>query len=1440
MSTRNVPLKRKFLPVAADAETAEQLRFAALWAADEATSWSDLELEYRSVLLAAAGSGKTYEMSARAKHLEKIGKASFFIRIEDIGDRFEDAFEVGTSDQFRQWIEGTDEAWLFLDSVDEARLTNPRAFETALRRFAHRIRSAGQRAHIYISSRPYAWQFVADRKLIDQLLPFARPGEEGAANDAIDLHDDDEEAQQPRSAVQVYSLQPLAPEDIRLFSEHRGATNVDQLVREVERAGLSAMATRPFDLEALLEYWRKDGKLGSRLEVLQRYIGRRLDEIDPSRKRSNPLNSEKAREGARLLAAAVTLTGEPGINVPDCTSSLVGIDAEALLADWHPTDVWTLLERGLFNDVLYGAVRFRHREIQELLTAEWLHSLLEKGNSRRAVENLIFRQQYNEDVIAPRLRPVLPWLILFDEPIRRRVLSMQPEIAVEGGDPSRLPFHERRNILHDIVTRIVERSDDRSARSNDAIARIAHHDLSGDVQSLIEKHASDDSAISFLGRLVWQGNLAGCLGKLEDIARDPERGIFARIASARAVVTVGTETQRRALWEDINKDPAILPRQLLVELVNGASFNEQTVRLLLSSFEKLPPHNRMEASGLTQALLRFIDQADIEHDLAQATLLGSLVKHLHDSASHKPHIEDRDCAVSLESSWLMGPAVYAVERLVRKRSSESFAIPAIDAAIKAAQIRYWSSSHLEGYGEKLREIIPAWSKLNDAVFWRDVELARTALDASSGERLNDVWPLLAVDPWWRFKADSFPRVLDWVKTRQLDEDRMVAVSLAFHICTEAGRDRQMASDLCAAVEDEPDLAASLDQLIGTEASDKKSAWERRSREYASKRSNEMLEAQRKRSETIARLRADPDSIRSPDGVPPGKISTDQWLLFEELRGDGIRAAQGYGYDWNALSADFGEEVARACRDAAVAHWRVFSPGLRSEGADRSIPSALLFGMGGLEIEARERADFPTYMTTDEVRHALRYITWEINGFPNWLETMHRAFPQLAEDAIWRELSWQLDNAAVSGSRHYILEDIASYAPWLHVHLVEPLMEWLSANEVNNGEVLRYCFRILEGGALDPAKLAALARSKVANGGTNAMQAHWFSLWVATDPETAIPEVGQWLSEMDADFASESAQRFVTGLVGGRRWSGISSNQIYTASRLKALYVLMHKHIRTEDDIERVGTGVYSPDLRDDAQDARNHLFERLSKLPGKETYLALAELAREHPDEVRRAWMTKYMRDRAVEDADLEPWSAQQVREFGSDLNIAPATHKQLYEIGVSHLNDFKDWLERGDDSLAETFQKADDEIEMRKIVANWLNKHCRGRYTCAQENPLANNQRPDIWLQSTNIASPVPIELKLLDKQWSGPKLCERLRNQLAGDYLRQDNEACGIILLVWQGHKDIRHWEINGKSVPLEGLRDALANYWAGISSQFPNVLAVEILTIDLTLRTKKSTVL
>jgi hypothetical protein len=351
------------------------------------------------------------------------------------------------------------------------------------------------------------------------------------------------------------------------------------------------------------------------------------------------------------------------------------------------------------------------------------------------------------------------------------------------------------------------------------------------------------------------------------------------------------------------------------------------------------------------------------------------------------------------------------------------------------------------------------------------------------------------------------------------------------------------------------------------------------------------------------------------------------------------------------------------------------------------------------------------------------------------------------------------------------------------------------------------------------------------------KARWFALWVDCQAEEAIPAIEDWLGKMTSEDAKNNAALFATELVGDRRGIGdLNGYQTYmTPQYLKELYILVHRYVKSEDDINRADSGIYTPELRDNAQDARSRLFSLLSDLPGKAAYLAMKELELEHPEPKYRPWMAKQAFKRAESDGDIEPWNSEQVFQFEHQQLITPKTHKQLYELGVLRLNSLKAWLEHGNDSPWKTWQRVDQENEIRNLIAGWLNQNCREQYTTAQEPELANSQRMDIWLHSNHVNAPVPIEIKLLDKGWSGNKLCERLRNQLVGDYLRANGATCGVMLLVSATtHKT---WKIDGQTVSLDQLRGALMNYWNSIAKDYPKISSIEVIVIDLNLRSKVS---
>ena len=138
--------------------------------------------------------------------------------------------------------------------------------------------------------------------------------------------------------------------------------------------------------------------------------------------------------------------------------------------------------------------------------------------------------------------------------------------------------------------------------------------------------------------------------------------------------------------------------------------------------------------------------------------------------------------------------------------------------------------------------------------------------------------------------------------------------------------------------------------------------------------------------------------------------------------------------------------------------------------------------------------FPGHLDTSEVRLALRYIVFELNGFPKWLESMYRVWPNEVLDAVMTELLWELENTDPDEPMHYILHDLAVYAPWLHGALAGPLLCWIRSHDLPSDDALDYSLRILRAGEVDPPELAVVAKSKAIDQSSD-QRAYWYAMWV---------------------------------------------------------------------------------------------------------------------------------------------------------------------------------------------------------------------------------------------------------------------------------------------------------------------------------------------------------
>jgi hypothetical protein len=734
------------------------------------------------------------------------------------------------------------------------------------------------------------------------------------------------------------------------------------------------------------------------------------------------------------------------------------------------------------------------------------------------------------------------------------------------------------------------------------------------------------------------------------------------------------------------------------------------------------------------------------------------------------------------------------------------------------------------------KLVPAWRELNRKLFWFEVQKSRDAVDKKRGERLTEYWRASLFGSFWRFEEGDFEYVAEEIAHQAFLDNRLVALSLAFNLYLSNNRPRVWRLQLKKLVADNDELSDRLDTYLRPPAQSRDSRrWKQQEAEWKRR-----AEASRKKQE---KYHADwkkyfndkLSDTRKVLGEKTGTLTNSLLYLFDQTRDKKNTTARWTEYNWKTLIPEYGGKVARFYRDATVSFWRHHKPKLHSEGAPLNKTTyAVIIGLTGLEIEATETKDWPKNLSAQEVELACRYASFELNGFPIWFPKLFEMYTEIVCDFLMREIKYELSMEKLDSETHYIISDLSWSGQWSWDQIAPSIYELLKTKEPKHLSNLDKLLKIIQGSTLPDDMIVELPNQKCNTLKRLDHLASWFAVWTGVDPDKAIAALKVRMGKISTpEKRTWFAMIFITHLLGGRRIEGSATRQKFkTPEHLKTVYLLMHKYIRRKDDINRAGTGAYSPGLRDDAQDARNSLLELLNKLPGKESFLALQDIAKVHPEEASRPWIMHLAKTKAELDGNIAAWSPSQVIDFQKELERTPRNHKELAELAILRLLDLKDDLEHGDSSVASILKAVTQETDMRKYIGRELREKEFGRYSIPQEEELADAKKPDMRFHGVDFDGPVPTELKLADN-WTGPELFERLENQLCGDYLRDNRSSRGIFVLVYRGDKG--GWDVPGNTnrVDFAGLTASLQEHWFRISAKFSNVDDITVIGIDLTKR-------
>jgi hypothetical protein len=313
----------------------------------------------------------------------------------------------------------------------------------------------------------------------------------------------------------------------------------------------------------------------------------------------------------------------------------------------------------------------------------------------------------------------------------------------------------------------------------------------------------------------------------------------------------------------------------------------------------------------------------------------------------------------------------------------------------------------------------------------------------------------------------------------------------------------------------------------------------------------------------------------------------------------------------------------------------------------------MFAMAGLDMELGNTTSLN--LGRAEVARALRYVPSELNGFPRWFEPLYRRYPKQSKQFLLKELIWELEQAPTEQPIHYLLHDVVYHAPWVHADIAPDIRDWLVTNDVAHTATLNYCRAILISGELPTSEIANLAAIKHSSKFTPTEQLPiWEALLVDADPGLWLGRLGPAMEAQASKGFVEAGVNFFAALMGGRGEGHPTIGQFKTPTYLAELYLLAHKVIRVSEDVDRANAGVYSPNARDDAQDARERLLGLLGQVHGALANNELRRLALSHPVIGYRDYIRTQAYRHAVEDGDLTNWTVGQIISLSRRLAQLP------------------------------------------------------------------------------------------------------------------------------------------------------------------------------------------
>ena len=1407
-----------------------------LLASREALTWEDLLSKHRVVILAEAGSGKTTELREQVRLSTAAGRYTFFTTVQNVGCRgLSGALDRAASLKLEQWRTSDQPAWFFFDSVDDAKGSNIR-LDDAFKEIADGVEGGADRAHVVLSGRHTDWEFRRDLESLETSIAMPPADIAAPAIDPNELivsvlrREKPPEQLPPAEAPLVVVMAALDRSQVEIFARGKGLADVDAFLSALDKANLSDFARRPLDLDWLVDYWRTHGTFGSLAAMLELSLRQRLDEPDPQRARRDPIDADRAISALERIGAALVFERLQDITVPDSEVDLVrhrrGLDVAEILPDWSGEHRTRLMNRAVFDPASAGFARLHNDNkavVRSFLTARWLKRLTDANCPEAEVAALLFATTYGVPLVIPSMRQTAAWLSLWNPNVAREVIKRDPRLLMDAGDPGSLSLRVREEALKAVVAQVVD-DEEIDIPDWDSLKRFASPDVAPCLRALWAAHGDSPAVRELLLLMIWRGELKSCA----DLAIAASFGAHAdrhsQEFSGQALMASASDEEKRRYAAYIRDNASTVPNVLVWDAVNALFPTIVPVDEFLLILQQVDVTDRSDGIGLDYYGPNLVDRLDSVAQIEQ--LIAGLLDRL--TSRVKPE-HDQELP---EDEPLLSTIEAAGRRLLELVPPKSAPPLAIDAALRLGKSRLHEAWPLRKKdAADLFTLLQASPERRRAALWHAAERLAGAT-ILQGEPVTDVWQLRIQGFSPELQFDDFDWLLDDAEHRLAPNERQIAANTTLRLWLAGGSRSDQLARMRVVGDRRPEVAAAIDRWTRPRIpSEKELALERKMLQTERRSAVESAKRDQSWLEFADGLRADPSQLRSLTLPSDGGFDARLYHLWQLLKAVGPNRSRFAIDDLKPLEPMFGAPVVAALRDAFVAYWRHWSPTLRSERPEdkqNTINALDCIGIVGVTLEAAGHPNWAAELSYDDAVRAAIYATLELNGFPTWLRSLARAQPGPVREVLKRATAPEL-NGSEAMSRREALENISRADAAISSLLADDLFSYLSRNEILPPAVLAPLLRILDVGYRHRAAFAALLCKRFDRTTIRDQELILITALFRLDPDQATATLGAKLAVLPSNKQTLLVQSVLSRFIGQRWIDGDDIIGTLPFDSLEPLVVTAFRTIRIEDDKDRPGGQVYSPDERDNAEEARSKLFRALVDTPGLATFEAIQRLSDAPDFPIRRRRMMELARDRAESDSEAEPWSSADVYAVEIYFLTVPRSPRDLQRLVLRRLDDLQYDLLNSDYPQGPIVASLPHEVDVQNWMADRLRRDQGRSYSIEREPHVVEEKKPDIRFRAKASDANVPMEIKVAESCSLG-ELEEALEGQLVGRYLRDRQNRYGILLLVHQKARP-RGWQgATGDFLTFEQVVDHHRTLARSIAAQSPNAPQVQIAVIDV----------